>query len=518
MPSLAFRQILGFFLGGFIFLVHFQSPSSLSATANEILPGIRDSTDRSKNFETAIGHLREPLLRDDLRRSAAPNCAAAACHGGSPPGVADPSSARGAEYPLWLEQDPHARSWRTLCGDQSLIILRNLKILQGETLVDRPGFENCLACHNTSRHLSDTREPRNLTEGVGCASCHGPDELWINSHYSAWGANHRKHLASGFVPLKDPLTRARACAACHIGDVDRDMNHDLIAAGHPPLFYEFASYHAQLPKHWREIDDGDGLDFEARQWFVGQIAALDASLALLERRSDPEHSTDASPWPEFSEFTCAACHHSLAPAAGGFGEFAPTADNLAHAALRAIPATATPSPWYRLGMFWILADQAKEADGRVEHHALQEALSRLQNDMNMSLRAPRERIYESARSARHALSRWASVAEPAGSRNFDAQRLRRIVAGTAAERDRSLTWEEASQWYLAGIAARGTWPGGAWVRARAFRELLLFPSGWSGPGYFPAREDGYHVPEARLRRQLLDFQDGLRGELLIHSH
>ena len=30
------------------------------------------------------------------------------------------------------------------------------------------------------------------------------------------------------------------------------MNHDMIAAGHPALHYEFATYHECQPKHWRE--------------------------------------------------------------------------------------------------------------------------------------------------------------------------------------------------------------------------------------------------------------------------
>ena len=97
------------------------------------------------------------------------------------------------------------------------------------------------------------------------------------------------------------------CASCHVGDRQRNMNHDMIAAGHPPLFYEFTTYHHRLPKHWRDPRTKDAEHYESTLWFVGQIAALEAQVALIESRAE---NTSAA-WPEFAHLDCAGCHQPL---------------------------------------------------------------------------------------------------------------------------------------------------------------------------------------------------------------
>ena len=142
-----------------------------------------------------LDRLHAGILRHDLKINGAQSCAAASCHGGPRPGVSQPHVRRGSEYQLWFENDPHARSWQTLCSDESLRMLQRLKIIESGQIVDRSAYDNCLACHNsTSRFaspadiISSTREiPSHrhaqtlnsfIREGVGCASCHGPDERW----------------------------------------------------------------------------------------------------------------------------------------------------------------------------------------------------------------------------------------------------------------------------------------------------------------------------------------------------
>jgi hypothetical protein len=101
-----------------------------------------------------------------------------------------------------------------------------------------------------------------------------------------------------------------------------DMNHDLIAAGHPRLNFEYASYLASYPKHWRERhekapDAQKAAKFERESWAVGQVVTLQAALRLLADRADAAKSgqriAPAPPavWPEFSESECFACHHTL---------------------------------------------------------------------------------------------------------------------------------------------------------------------------------------------------------------
>ncbi len=119
------------------------------------------------------------------------------------------------------------------------------------------------------------------------------------------------------VDLSDAAARARECANCHVGDRSRgmDVNHDLIAAGHPRLNFEYSAYLEAYPKHWRE-KPGTDLSL-AGDWAVGQAVTARAALQLLadRARSSVTGTTVApasvAPWPELSESECFSCHHSL---------------------------------------------------------------------------------------------------------------------------------------------------------------------------------------------------------------
>ena len=93
------------------------------------------------------------------------------------------------------------------------------------------------------------------------------------------------------------------------------MNHDLIAAGHPRLNFDYATYLRALPPHWTEKDRTGGkakarpASAIAHHWLVGRAATAAAACELLADRAGRK-----SPWPELSEFDCYACHHNLQPA------------------------------------------------------------------------------------------------------------------------------------------------------------------------------------------------------------
>src|SRR5262249_14971856 len=97
-----------------------------------------------------------------------------------------------------------------------------------------------------------------------------------------------------------------------------EVNHDLIAAGHPRLNFEFATYMRAMPPHWHERDretgEPAGPAFPARAWSAGQSATVKAALRLLDHRGK-------GPWPEFTEQSCFDCHHELRPAGRGFPSF-----------------------------------------------------------------------------------------------------------------------------------------------------------------------------------------------------
>jgi hypothetical protein len=98
------------------------------------------------------------------------------------------------------------------------------------------------------------------------------------------------------------------------------MNHDMIAAGHPPLRFELSAYHDLIRrKHWSDAERIEKPQFKAQLWAAGQLATIESTAALLksraDRAADPRGDDQAATaWPEFAEFDCLACHQRLRPA------------------------------------------------------------------------------------------------------------------------------------------------------------------------------------------------------------
>src|SRR6185312_4830920 len=109
-----------------------------------------------------------------------------------------------------------------------------------------------------------------------------------------WTAANRDtgYQQSGMARLYDIGERALACAGCHVGapaDPERgypvrDMNHDMIAAGHPRLNFDFADYQHRLTPHWfernRTTGQPAGPAFELQAWLIGKVAHAEAALHL----------------------------------------------------------------------------------------------------------------------------------------------------------------------------------------------------------------------------------------------
>jgi hypothetical protein len=151
--------------------------------------------------------------------------------------------------------------------------------------------------------------------GVGCEACHGPAEKWLKPHsLPDWKKDYPEPADKeklGMWPIHKSYERARRCVTCHVGSSTSDMNHDLIAAGHPRLNFEFTVFMANMPRHWNKNSIPDLRQDEA--WVLGQAVTATAALDLLAYRADPPKAPDGSPkpWPEFAEYDCFSCHHDL---------------------------------------------------------------------------------------------------------------------------------------------------------------------------------------------------------------
>jgi hypothetical protein len=269
------------------------------------------------------------LPRDSSNAIGSAGCSGIACHGGPVVGLM-PTSVWGtaavdrerwrSSATVWTCYDPHARAFAVLANDRSKQIERLLTHF-GEKPLEATTDTRCLACHTNPALAAHTSSPL-IAEGVGCEACHGNARSWVGEH-AGWAAGPGYAAkAAAMTRLSDVTVRAETCAGCHVGAPAgggtpmRDMNHDLIAAGHPRLNFDYATFLRALPPHWTEKDRETSpptlrpASDEFRHWLVGRAVTAAATLRL---RADREKR---GPWPELAEFDCYACHHGLR---GGVG-------------------------------------------------------------------------------------------------------------------------------------------------------------------------------------------------------
>lgn len=380
------------------------------------------------------------------RRIGVHSCSATGCHGGTDDQT---QQAWKSSYTVWRRNDPHARAYQTLFNQRSR---RMVAQLISEPLTREQYTEllaaRCNGCHATHSQDDSTRG-LSVAEGVSCESCHGAAGDWGAEHWrTQW---ERATPNSGFRDLKQLDVRAARCVGCHLGPVEVNgrtlqVDHDLLAAGHPRLRFEFHSHLADLPPHWR-LSSGQGVtalpaESPARRWSVGEQQttrtvlnrlawrAETASQEAIASAGEPAGEDVAVVWPEFEEYSCDSCHHSLG---GTPGEQSGFPFRLSWAGWLFPPPRNGSSP--PVGAFDV-------ANGS--------SLARLQREMT-HLDAPPERI---ARLAKETLNEAATGKsarrEVEEDEDKDArQRLRRRVLSDIALR----SWDDLARWRLIAVAA-----------------------------------------------------------------
>ena len=371
------------------------------------------------------------------------SCTASACHGGS---VAAPGKQRewNSSYTVWATKDPHADAYAVLFGERSQKIVARLvfpeKVDPHQSPKEYRSFleKRCATCHATigeGRPSSDGF----AEDGVSCASCHGVAGEWLGDQHAG-----RK---SGQMKVTQQLApRAKVCVVCHVGspahdgEPAREVNHDLIAAGHPRLNFEFAAYLNSLPVHWDSANDRDRVrqpdgtkkaqaNFAAEVWLTGQFVAANAALELLEARAKSDGGADKEhTWPEFSEISCYSCHHELRSQSYRQKLFQSEVPSNRRSPIGSLVWGTWYSPMPRNAL---LIQQPAVANGEDLWLQLEQAMSAIHPD------------------SKHVLSLTAALRPKLTPPANPLQTVQRLAKSSPALRG---DWDEVAQWYLATTA------------------------------------------------------------------
>jgi hypothetical protein len=227
-------------------------------------------------------------------------CSSSVCHGN----VKSTSSydVQLNEYITWSHDDSHSKAYSVLMSDRSRQIAAKLG------LPNAFDAKICLDCHADNIPEAMRGKEFNLADGVGCESCHGGAEKWIESH-TMKTTTYADNLKNGMYPTATLANRAPLCLSCHVGNADKFTTHRIMGAGHPRLSFELDTFQALQPSH-HQIDK----DYAARKptysrtsvWAYGQLEAARMQVQLVQQY----FAKDGATFPELALFTCHACHQS----------------------------------------------------------------------------------------------------------------------------------------------------------------------------------------------------------------
>lgn len=234
------------------------------------------------------------------------SCAGSTCHGRA---EGNGEVVRQDEIANWQEPSSssgaHSRAYAALASPRGRQIAERLGLGPATAATE------CLGCHATFAPQA-SRGPRfQLSDGVGCESCHGPASGWLAVHY-AKPATHGSNVAAGLIPLDRPQVRAKVCLDCHYGSAKTGqfVTHAMMAAGHPRVAFELDLFSALIQHHDADADYAarKGRMDSVRLWAVGQAEAVARSSDLFAR---PNLATNGV-FPEYYFYDCHSCHRPIA--------------------------------------------------------------------------------------------------------------------------------------------------------------------------------------------------------------
>lgn len=222
-------------------------------------------------------------------------------------GVATGPAMRGSEIVVWQDRDStrgrHAQAYNVLLEPRGRDIGRKLGIVPERSA-------ECLSCHADFGPAEKRGARFQLSDGVGCESCHGGAEKWLNSHY-AEGATHAQNIANGMFPTDTIESRARLCASCHVGSAaaDQYVTHRIMGAGHPRLSFELELFTSLQMHHVEDADYAErkSIQSRARVWAVGQAVAARTTVDLFLR----SERNRTGLLPELTFYDCHSCHRPI---------------------------------------------------------------------------------------------------------------------------------------------------------------------------------------------------------------
>src|SRR5439155_4431353 len=119
------------------------------------------------------------------------------------------------------------------------------------------------------------------SDGVSCEGWHGPAGGWKGRHFQR-GWSYKDSLGAGMIDTRDPAVAARVCLGCHLGSTTRRVDHEMLAAGHPPLVFELDTF-ATFAPHWRKHDENASW-YGGTPWILGQVLTLRTAAELAEHQ------------------------------------------------------------------------------------------------------------------------------------------------------------------------------------------------------------------------------------------